>query len=72
MTEILKDKKSYGVNGDHARLGSTFSDKEFKGYVVAKLEELAKVRTKVEWHDKMIYIGIGGLTVLTLILQFFF
>lgn len=33
---------------------------------IATLEE---VRKKVNWHDKVIYIGLGGLAVLEFILK---
>ena len=68
----VKDFSYYDINGKHAKLGKQIPDQEFKGYVVAKLEELASLRIKVDANQRILYLGIGGLTVLIIVLRVFF
>lgn len=35
----------------------------------AFIKELADLKKKVNWHDKIIYIGLGGLAVLEFLLK---
>jgi len=50
-------KKEYGINGHHSALGRQLDDAEFKGYVVAKLEELTQLREEFkkmsDSHDEL-------------------